>query len=347
MQLKFGKQSSSEYPTMEQSHNRRTFLKASALAGLGFTLSPAYAGNPSGTKRVGIIGLDTSHSVAFTKVLNGPEADAAYKGYRVVAAYPQGSQDIESSTKRIPGYIEEVKKHGVRIVDSIADLLKQVDVVLLETNDGRRHLEQALEVFKAGKRVFIDKPIAASLADTLAIFDASKKYKVPTFSASSLRYIKGIENLDKSTVVGADTFSPATIEPTHPDLFWYGVHGVETLYTVMGTGCKSVRRTHTDQTDVVVGTWKDGRIGTFRGTRSGKHEYGGTVYTQKGNLTLGPYGGYEPLLKEIIQFFETGMPPVSAEETIELFAFMEAADESKRQGGAEVTLESVLKKARQ
>jgi predicted dehydrogenase len=221
-----------------------------------------------------------------------------------------------------------------------------VDVVLLETNDGRRHLEQALEVFKAGKRVFIDKPIAASLADTLAIFNASKKYGVPTFSASSLRYIKGLEKLDKSSVVGADTFSPATIEQTHPDLFWYGVHGVETLYTVMGTGCKSVKRTHTDQTDVVVGTWADGRIGTFRGTRSGKHEYGGTVYTLNGNVTLGPYGGYEPLLKEIIQFFETGIPPVSPEETIEIFAFMEAADESKRRGGVEVALESVLKKAR-
>jgi predicted dehydrogenase len=331
---------------MENNYKRRTFIKAATLTGIGITLGSIPTTAKQATKRVGIIGLDTSHSVAFTKVLNASEPDAAYKGYRVVAAYPQGSRDIESSTKRVPGYIEEIKKQGVVIVDSIKDLLKQVDVVLLETNDGRRHLEQALEVFKAGKRVFIDKPIAASLADTLAIFNASKKYGVPTFSASSLRYIKGLEKLDKSSVVGADTFSPATIEQTHPDLFWYGVHGVETLYTVMGTGCKSVKRTHTDQTDVVVGTWADGRIGTFRGTRSGKHEYGGTVYTLNGNVTLGPYGGYEPLLKEIIQFFETGIPPVSPEETIEIFAFMEAADESKRRGGVEVALESVLKKAR-
>lgn len=297
-------------------------------------------------KRVGIIGLDTSHSTAFVKVLNVADASADYAGYKVVAAYPYGSKDIESSTKRIPGYIDEVKKLNVEIVDSIGALLQKVDVVLLETNDGRLHLEQVTQVLKAQKRVFIDKPIAASLSDVIAIFEASKKYRTPVFSASSLRYIKGMEGIDKSQVLGADTFSPAVLEKTHPDLFWYGIHGVETLYTAMGTGCRQVVRVHTDGTDIVVGTWADGRIGTFRGTRTGKHDYGGTVYLPTGNVRLGPYGGYEPLLKEIINYFETGKVPVLPEETIELFTFMEAADESKRRGGAAVSLESVLAKAK-
>ncbi len=297
-------------------------------------------------KRVGMIGLDTSHSTAFVKVLNSADASADYKGYRVVAAYPYGSRDIDSSAKRIPGYTEEVKKQGVTIVDSIDELLKKVDVVLLETNDGRLHREQVMQVLKAGKRVFIDKPMAASLGDVIAIFDASEHYKIPLFSASSLRYITGIAGIDKSQVLGADTFSPAVLEKTHPDLFWYGIHGVEALYAAMGTGCQSVVRTHTEGTDIVVGTWADGRIGTFRGTRTGKHDYGGTVYLTSGNVRLGPYNGYEPLLKEIITYFETGTPPVSPEETIELFAFMEAADESKRRGGALVTLASVREKAK-
>lgn len=329
-----------------QKHNRRNFVKNLALGSLllGETHYVSAAKVTQG-KRVGIIGLDTSHSTAFTKVLNAPDASADYLGYKVVAAFPQGSKDIESSTKRVPAYTEEVKKLNVEIVDSIVDLLKKVDAVLLETNDGRLHLEQAIQVLKAGKRVFIDKPIAASLADVLAIFEASKKYNIPLFSASSLRHIKGIEKIDKTQVVGADTFSPAVIEKTHPDLFWYGIHGVETLYTVMGTGCKQVSRVHTEGTDIVVGTWADGRVGTFRGTRTGKHDYGGTVYTQNGNIVLGPYGGYEPLLIDIVNYFETGNVPVSPEETIEIFAFMEAADESKRQAGAVVSLESVLKKA--
>jgi predicted dehydrogenase len=329
-------------------HNRRRFLKVAAATGLSLSLAGKLQASAKGEegKRVGIIGLDTSHSTAFTKVLNAADASPDFGKYKVVAAYPQGSKDIESSVKRIPGYTEEVKKLGVEIVGSIKELLSKTDVILLETNDGRLHLEQALEVLKAGKRLFIDKPVAASLSDAIAIYEASKKYNVPVFSTSSLRYIKGIQDIEKSQVVGADTFSPATLEKTHPDLFWYGVHGVETLFTVMGLGCASVVRVHTENTDIVVGNWQDGRVGTFRGTRSGKHEYGGTVYTTNGNLVLGPYPGYEPLLVEIIKYFQTGKVPVSPEETLEIFAFMEAADESKRRNGASVTLVSVMEKAR-
>jgi hypothetical protein len=328
-------------------YNRREFLKASAATGIGLSIgSNLFAGdnNSQDGKKVGIIGLDTSHSIAFTKLLNGAGDNSEFGGYKVVAAYPHGSKDIESSVSRIPGYTEEVKKYGVEIVDSIKKLLKQVDVVLLETNDGRLHLEQALPVLKAGKRMFIDKPVAASLKDAVAIYKAAEKYNVPIFSASSLRYIKGIENVDRGKVLGADTFSPAKYEETHPDLFWYGVHGVETLFTVMGTGCKNVVRIHTKDTDVVVGTWEDGRIGTFRGTRSGKHDYGGTVFIEDGKIVLGPYGGYKPLLLDIIKYFDTGNIPVTPEETMEIFTFMEAADESKRQGGASVSMESVFKK---
>ncbi len=328
---------------------RRLFVRNAALSSLLLT-TPSLdwlTGNPvEPGKRVGMIGLDTSHSTAFVKVLNSAGASADYKGYRVVAAYPYGSRDIDSSTKRIAGYTDEVKKQGVTVVDSIEELLKNVDVVLLETNDGRLHREQVIPVLKAGKRVFIDKPMAASLSDVITIFDAAQRYKIPLFSASSLRYITGMAGIDKRQVLGADTFSPAVLEKTHPDLFWYGIHGVEALYTAMGTGCQSVVRTHTEGTDVVVGTWADGRVGTFRGTRTGKHDYGGTVYLTSGNVRLGPYNGYEPLLREIINYFETGIPPVTPEETIELFAFMEAADESKRRGGASVTLASVREKAK-
>ncbi len=329
--------------------DRRLFLRKTIVGSVALCLTdsvwPIGVKSDQG-KRVGIIGLDTSHSVAFTKALNAAEASSEYGGYKVVAAYPYGSKDIESSTKRIPGYTDEVKKLNVTIVDSIGELLKKVDVVLLETNDGRLHLDQVTQVLKAGKRVFIDKPIAASLADVVAIFALSKTYAIPIFSASSLRYIKGIEGIDKSQVLGADTFSPAVLEKTHPDFFWYGIHGVETLYTVMGTGCRQVIRIHSEDTDIVVGTWADGRIGTFRGTRAGKHDYGGTVFTKTGNVTLGPYGGYEPLLKEIITYFETGKTPVTPAETIEIFAFMEAADESKRRGGTAVNLDEVIEKAK-
>jgi predicted dehydrogenase len=271
------------------------------------------------------------------------------KGFKVVAAYPKGSPDIESSTKRIPGYTEEAKKMGVEIVSSIDGLLPKVDFVLLETNDGRPHLQQALQVLKAGKPMFIDKPVAASLHDAIAIYDAANHYHVPIFSSSSLRYMESVQDVVKGkmgAVLGADTFSPATLEKTHPDLFWYGIHGVEILFAVMGTGCKQVSRISEKDTDIVVGTWNDGRVGTFRGTRTGTHDYGGTVYGEKGNLSLGPFKGYDNLLVQILDFFKSGKVPVRPEETLEIYAFMEAADESKRKGGAQISLESVMKKAK-
>jgi predicted dehydrogenase len=332
---------------------RRDFIKTVAAGSLTLGLSGNLESSifPCGqkSKRIGIIGLDTSHSVAFTRALNDPSADAAFLGYRIIAAYPKGSNDIKSSVDRIPGYIEDVKKLGVEIAASIDELIEKVDFVLLETNDGRLHLEQALPVFRAGKLMFIDKPVAASLADAVAIFEASQHYSVPVFSSSSLRYMPGIREIAEGSVgkvLGADTYSPATIEKTHPDLFWYGVHGVETLFTLMGKGCKTVSRTHSDNFDKVTGLWDDGRIGSFRGIRSGKSDYGGIVFGEKGITVLGKYSGYNPLLMEIVRFFDTGISPVSSEETLEIFTFMEAAEESKLKGGKPVETAGVFEKAK-
>lgn len=338
---------------MRPLYTRRNFIKTSAVTGMGIGLAgsalPLFGKDlPQQGKRVGIIGLDTSHSIEYSRVLNSDNAPATYEGYKIVAAYPKGSLDIESSVSRIPDYIEKVKGMGVEIVESIDELLKKTDVVLLETNDGRRHLEQAIPVLKAGKTMFIDKPISASLADGIAIFEAAKHYKVPVFSSSTLRFISSAQDVVKGKigkVLGADTYSPCSIEKTHPDLFWYGIHGVEILYTVMGTGCKEVVRVHTDGTDMAIGTWEDGRIGSFRGTRTGKHTYGGTAYGEKGDAVLGPVQGYEGLLTEIVKFFQTGTLPVQPEETLEMLAFMEAADESKRRKGAPVKLSGIREQA--
>jgi len=335
---------------MNAINNRRTFLKNCAALGIGLSMTAAPTSAKTARiiqgKRVGIIGLDTSHSVAFTKALNAVTTDARLKGYRVVAAYPYGSRTIESSVKRIPGYMEDVKAFGVTIVDSIDALLRQVDVVLLETNDGRLHLEQALQVFEAGKRLFIDKPIAASLTDTKAIFEASQKHNISVFSSSSMRYIDNIQALKTGKLIGeitgADAFSPATLEPTHPDLFWYGIHGIEILYSILGIGCERVHRVYTDDTDIVVGIWADGRVGTFRGLRKGKNGYGGTAFGTKGQTAIEKYQGYTPLLHQIVDFFDDGVAPVSAKETIELVAFMEAADESKKRNGEPVSVQALL-----
>ncbi len=329
-------------------------MKLPLLLALAVLVSTTFAQDPK-PLRAGIIGLDTSHVIAFTTSLNkGPkktEDAPKVAGVKVVAAYPQGSKDIEGSTKRIPEYTEKVKALGVEIVDSIEALVQKVDVVFLESNDGRVHWEQLQPVLAARKPVFIDKPIAGSLADTVRILAAAEKAKVPLFCSSSLRFGKATQEVRAGSigkVKSAETFSPMSTEPTHPDLYWYGVHGCEALFTVMGTGCQSVKRGETADGKVeVVGTWSDGRTGIFRQENGQDRKgYGGKAVGEKGEAEAGKYEGYDVLLAEIVKMFRTGVPPVSAAETLELYAFMEAADESKRRGGAEVKLDEVIAKAR-
>jgi len=304
--------------------------------------------------KVGIIGLDTSHAVAFTTILNkGPKnpADAEkFTGVKVVAAYPQGSRDIETSISRVPEHTEKVKAMGVTIVDSIDKLLEMVDAVLLESNDGRVHLEQIRPVLETGKPVFIDKPVAASLQDVITIYKEAADKRAPVFSSSSLRYGANTQKV-RTGVIGkvqsAETFSPAKLEATHPDLFWYGIHGVESLFTVMGTGCISVSRGVTNDGLIqVTGRWEDGRTGVFRESNSSDRKgYGGIARTKSKEAAVGSYDGYDPLLEQVVKFFKTGVSPVSPEETLEIYAFMEAADESKRQSGATITIKDVMFKA--
>jgi predicted dehydrogenase len=324
------------------------------LIGLVLLLATPWAaqGDDSDAKliRAGMIGLDTSHVPAFAKVFNHPKADGEVVGIRVVAGYPGGT-DIPASRDRIAKFTENLREMKIEIVDSIPELLEKVDVVMLESVDGRIHLEEAIPVIKAGKPLWIDKPVAGSLADAIVIYELAKKHGVPCFSASSLRFNPGLQavlNDEKvGSVVGAATWGSCSYSPGTPDMFFYGIHGIEPLFVLMGRGCVTVSRVHTADTDFVTGVWKDGRIGTYRGIRKAAAGSGATVFGSKAivDLPKASGGGYEALCQEIGRFFKTGKPPVSAEETIEIFTFMEAADESKRQGGAPVSMAGVLSKA--
>ena len=296
--------------------------------------------------RIGMIGLDTSHVTAFTETINNPEAKGHVAGGKVVAAVKGGSPDIESSISRVDEYTKTlVDKYGVEICDTIEDLCSKVDAVMIESVDGRPHLEQARIVIAAKKILYIDKPVGGTLRDAIEIFRLAREADVPVFSSSSLRFAKStqaVRNGSIGKVTSAWCSSPASLEPHHPDLYWYGVHGCEALFTVMGTGCETVKRGTTEDGMIeVTGTWKGDRTGIFR---EGKG-YTGEAVGEKGTAAVGSFDGYQPLVAEVVQFFKTRKPPVSAQETIELFTFMEAADESKRQGGKVVALADVLKKA--
>ena len=253
---------------------------------------------------------------------------------------PESSNRLDSITKSI------TEKYGVKLYDSIEDLCNNVDAVLLESLDGRPKLEQIRPVLAAHKPVFVDKPMAASLRDVIEMFRLAKKSKTPIFSSSSLRFAKktqAVHNGSIGKVMYAETYGPCELERHHPDLFWYGIHGVEALYTVMGTGCKTVQRTNTPTGKIeVIGDWGGGREGIFA-----EGNFHGFARGKKGEAAAGSFDGYVPLVEEIMKFFQTKVAPVKPEETVEIYAFMEAADLSKARGGAPVKISEVIKRAKE
>ncbi len=324
-------------------------MKAMTLVASTLIVLAMVSGAGAEDIKVGIIGLDTSHVTAFTQLLNDEKAPNHIPGAKVVAAFKGGSNDIESSYSRVEGYTKDLQeKFGVKIYDTIEELCKNVDAVLLESVDGRPHLEQVKPVIAAKKPVFIDKPMAGSLHDVIEIFRLAKEANVPVFTSSSYRYYESLTSImkeDFGDVRSCISIGPCSLEPHHPDLFWYGVHATEALFTVMGAGCESVVRTATTDTDVVTGTWKDGRVGVLYGIRTSGTPHKVIIFGSKSVVEQKNEGDYAPLVAEIVKFFQTGVPPVPAEETINMFAFMEAADASKNAGGAPVKISDVMAKA--
>lgn len=297
--------------------------------------------------RIGIIGCDTSHAVAFTETWNNPAAKGHVSGARVVAAFPGGSFDIPESSNRVAGIVAKLKdQYGVTIYNSIPELCANVDAVCLESLDGRPKLEQLKPILAARKPVYVDKPMAASLRDVIEMFKLAKASRVPMFTSSSLRFASN-SLAARGGAIGkvsyAETYGPCEIEPHHPDLYWYGIHGTEALFTVMGTGCKTVQRGKTAEGNIeVIGDWGRGRQGVFREAKG----FRGLAKGAKGEMPVGSWDGYVPLVQEITTFFRTGVAPVKPEETIEIFAFMDAADESKKRDGAPVKISEVVKAAK-
>jgi predicted dehydrogenase len=291
--------------------------------------------------RIGIIGLDTSHVLAFMKLLHDVSDPWHIPGGRVVVAYPGGSPDISSSISKIQPYTEQLsREYGVRITEDIEEVAVESDAVLLHSVDGRVHLPQFQRIARFAKPVFIDKPFAVCSDDAREIIRLAEAHQVPLMSASSLRYAKALRDAvdpsDKSPVIAVDACGPMALEPTQPGLFWYGIHAVEMLYAVMGEGCIHVTSVTSEHHDVTVGLWKDGRIGVVRGNRKGNGTFGVALHREKGiewiSAQSDPKPKYASLLEEVMNLFRTGKSSLPVSEMLEVICFIEAANESRKTG---------------
>jgi len=294
--------------------------------------------------KVGLVDCDTSHVVQFTMRMNHVEIaeDQWVDGARVVAAYPGTSKITPQET--IDQYVDKLKGFGVEMVDSPEDILGKVDAVCVESQSGYVHLERVTPFLKAGMPCFVDKPFACTVEDARAMAELARANGAALFSSSSLRYaleiVEALQDEAIGPVVGAMTYSPASIHDQNPGLFHYGIHAVEPLYALMGQGCQSVTCTFGEGAEVVTGLWEGGRVGSLRGTRAGAHAYGFTVWGQKGvrSTPINAAYIYRELLRQMVGMFQTNEAPLAIEETVEIVNFIVSALKSAQSGGAPVVL---------
>ena len=292
--------------------------------------------------KLGIIGLDSSHAVAFANILNNQNHAGYIPDHPVVCAYPgEISSDFDMSYERMDKFTEEVtEQHGVALAESISAVMEQVDAVFLEQVDARKRFKQFEEIVKFGKPVFVDKPFALSGAEAGDMAALAEHYGAPLLSTSALRYADSLtaalRDDTHGEIDGADFASHMPMAPTQPGFFWYGCHAADMLYAVMGAGCETVYATSTTDADLIVGTWRDGRIGTVRGSRLCYNIYTGVIQRRQRPVLVDPTGDQRPfydcLIEQVIRMFDTGVMPVSREEMVEVIRFLEAANESVRTG---------------
>jgi predicted dehydrogenase len=291
--------------------------------------------NAGNLLKIGLIGCDTSHCVRFSELLNSECPMPGLEGVRVVAAYPGGSESVDPGFVRREQFVAELRRLHVPLVESIDEIAAMSDAMMILSADGDRHLIEFQKCASVGKPVFIDKPLTIASEESRLLLEFASAAGVPVCSASALRFSPPFVALlaENAQITGIDVSGPATWINERQWFSFYGIHSAEMLFEAMGAGCDEVVAFSNETHDILVGKWKDGRIGSVRGFRDGNKIFSATLHTSSGpkileNAIQGGEAIYVPLLRKMIPFLKGGVAPVEVEQSFEVIRFIEAAKQS-------------------
>ncbi|MGZ9587154.1 Gfo/Idh/MocA family protein [Paenibacillus marinisediminis] len=289
--------------------------------------------------KLGIVGLDTSHSVAFTELLNNPSNPNHIPGGQIVIASPGISSSIPVSSTRAEGYMRTLQDdYGIPITESLEQVAHESDAILLTSADGELHEAQLQKLAPYGKPIYIDKPFALSVDVAARMIHTANQYHIPLMSSSALRYTDVlVEALNSSTdpIDSVDVYGPIPSMDGVPGWFWYGIHSVELMHAVMGAGCSTVQATPTPDGAHVLIRWEDGRCASIRGLLNGS-SFGAVIHrhmaSQQVDISTMRKPFYASLLEQVVTMFQTGQTPLPVSHTLEVIGCLEAIHESLRTG---------------
>ena len=297
---------------------------------------------PDTPLKIGLIGLDTSHAPAFTGLLNDEKNKDHVPGGRVVAAFPGGSPDMDVSRSRVDGFTKTLREqYAVEMKDTPEAVAEAVDLVMILSVDGRVHREQFERTAKFKRPTFVDKPFAVTVDDAEAMLRIARAEKVPLMSCSSIRYSDNVVEAlagKRETVLGCDAHGPLSETPTQPGLFFYGVHTIDLIVSVLGHGCREVRATHYNACDVVTLAWPDGRIATARLMKEPHGHFGITLHRKTGaqfiDASAAKRAAYASMLEALLRSLPQGKSDVPEDEMLDTIKICAAANKSRETGRA-------------
>jgi len=288
--------------------------------------------------KLAIIGLDTSHSIEFTRLIQGDApAERKVKGLEIISCmrFPspfQAESGQDDRQKILEGW-------GVKVTTSFEEAIKGAEGLLLEINDPDLHLKYFEMAAETGKPIFLDKPLAGNMKDGFKICEITKKKNLKVWSSSSLRFTPEISAAVKNTPspVFCNVFGAMGKAPAGSSLIWYGVHSFEMLAKIMGKGAVSVSAKKDSKGIVSIVEYSDGRRGIVE-CNENNWKYGGRAHSAEAvnSFLVGPDTVlYYHLMLEIKEFFMNGKIPVDMDETLEILSVMCAAEKSVASGKEE------------
>ena len=310
-----------------------------------------------GELRLAVLGMieGNGHPYSWSAIINGYDpAEMARCPYPVIPVY-LGKQPLESV--RIPGarvthiWTDDPAdaprvaaaskiKH---VVDRPEDVIGQVDAVVIATDDGDGHVARARPFVEAGLPVFVDKPLATNLPD-LNRFVRWHAAGRAILSTSGLRYAPEMRAVaQQRELLGELRWVTSLTCKT-----WerYGIHALEAVYPLVGSGFTHVRTHGQPGSDVVHLAHSSGVQLTIAAIHDAAGSFGTVhVYGTKGQLPLrltDTYTAFREQLVAFIEFVRSGRRPFPFEQTVELMAILIAGIRSREQSGRAVALDEVF-----